>query len=218
MIRGSNEVAVGVLVDGVAGAESLPDAVPLMKPKEDPADPTRAGLALAGSFIPVIDKLPNAVVASHADATSGGEGEEVSEFMNSNEDFLSADVVGATALADIKSRRLLSPCVSLTTDDSVTGSVCEAGAICKPPNKDPAPILVGSGAREDCLGEGGSTARASVASLPSKSNKLAMGAGAASTECTDVLFAGGTGTPPTGVATPKKFSTRLAGSRMACRE
>mmetsp|Transcript_21566 Transcript_21566/g.44285 ORF Transcript_21566/g.44285 Transcript_21566/m.44285 type:complete len:197 (-) Transcript_21566:1618-2208(-) len=196
-----------------------------MKPNADSTG-AAGGCASAGSKpSPLRDKLPNMFVVSMAAAATGGVGAAVGEFMNPNEDFCSAgvevDVAGATTVPDIKSSKLSLAAGAggaAATGGAGTGVAEGADAMFKPPNKDPPPVLDSIATCGDCWGGGGGAAGAGAAAASSKSNKLATGAGGATAGGAAVALTGGIGAPPTGVATPNRFNTRLAGSRIAARE
>lgn len=125
---------------------------------------------------------------------------------------------------DIKSSRLSAAGAAGATGGAAaggaaTGTGAGADAMFKPPNKDPPPALACGALGVDC-GGGGAGAAGAVTASP-KSNKFATGAGGgaggAAAGVATAFCTGGIGAPPTGVATPKEFSTRLAGSRIALR-
>mmetsp|Transcript_22561 Transcript_22561/g.49059 ORF Transcript_22561/g.49059 Transcript_22561/m.49059 type:complete len:214 (-) Transcript_22561:1065-1706(-) len=195
-----------------------------MKPKADPVtaggDVTAgADSDVLGSFAPFKDKLSNILAAAATGAVGVGAGG--SEFMNPK-----ADAFGAAASPDIKSSKLTSAAGAggAATGGAATGSTAGADTTFKPPNKFPPPIAVCGGFGGDCWGGGGGAAGAGagVTGSPlSKSNRLATGAGGATAggaaTGAAACLTGGITVTPTAVATPNKFKTRFAGSRMAAR-
>mmetsp|Transcript_26129 Transcript_26129/g.71665 ORF Transcript_26129/g.71665 Transcript_26129/m.71665 type:complete len:218 (-) Transcript_26129:1681-2334(-) len=199
-----------------------------MKPKADPV--AAVGDAAAGtasealvSFAPFKDKLSN-ILAAAAAATGGvGAGAGDPAFMNPKADLApagaAAGVVGVAA-PPIKSSKLSFITGAGGAGGAATGAAVGVDAICKPPNKFPPPVAGCAGFGGDCWGGGGGAAGAGAGGVSSKSSKLATGGGGAAAggaATGAAVCPTGCTTFPTGVATPSKFKTRLAGSRMAAR-
>jgi hypothetical protein len=185
-------------------------------------DASAALLSSPEDSLPFNDKLSNMEDAClTSDAAGAVAGAESPPFRNPNADdaaTVGAAGAGAATLSDMKSNRLSPAGAGGAAVDGAAAGGAEDGteATFKPPNKEP-PLAGASagGAGGGCCGGAVAGAAGSGAASSSKSSRFATGAGGGAAGVAVGL--GGGAAPATGVATPKEFNTRLAGSRMAGR-
>mmetsp|Transcript_3045 Transcript_3045/g.6866 ORF Transcript_3045/g.6866 Transcript_3045/m.6866 type:complete len:442 (-) Transcript_3045:558-1883(-) len=230
--NGSNEFRPAAAAAALAGESTFfsvvsSDPAEFMKPKADPdvAAANAGATFLAALASPdLIDMLSNIPAACFTSAVPPGAGEP---FMKENDDAEGAAGAGvaAAAGASMRSKRLSLGGGGADVGGAAGGAagVAEvvAPATFNPPNKEPPPppaaaallTLGGVGSTGGAAAGGGAGA---VLGPPSKARRSATGAGGAAAGAAAAARRGGA-TPPTGVATPKAFKTRLAGSRIAAR-